>query len=138
MSPLSSTSTIEGQEILLRMEGIYKSFPGVQALSDVKFDLRRGEVHALVGENGAGKSTLMKILGGIYYKDAGHIYLDGEEVDIQSPRMAQHLGISIVHQELNLMPHLTVAQNIFIGREPRAKMTRPPTRKPSNCSRCST
>jgi ribose transport system ATP-binding protein len=123
MSPLSSTSTIEGQEILLRMEGIYKSFPGVQALSDAKFDLRRGEVHALVGENGAGKSTLMKILGGIYYKDAGHIYLDGEEVDIQSPRMAQHLGISIVHQELNLMPHLTVAQNIFIGREPRAKIS---------------
>ena len=103
------------------MEGIYKSFPGVQALSDSKFELRAGEIHALVGENGAGKSTLMKILGGIYYKDEGHVYLDGREVNIISPHMAQELGISIIHQELNLMPHLTVAQNIFIGREPRAK-----------------
>ena len=102
-------------EILLRMRGIYKSFPGVQALSDSQFELRYGEVHALVGENGAGKSTLMKILGGIYDKDAGHIYLEGKEVEITSPHMAQQLGISIIHQELNLMPHLTVAQNIFIG-----------------------
>ncbi|MBI5961891.1 MAG: sugar ABC transporter ATP-binding protein [Chloroflexi bacterium] len=104
------------------MEGIYKSFPGVQALSDVRFELRHGEVHALVGENGAGKSTLMKILGGIYHKDAGRVILEGREVEITSPGMAQHLGISIIHQELNLMPHLTVAQNIFIGREPRAKV----------------
>ena len=103
------------------MEGIYKSFPGVQALSDCKFELCSGEVHALVGENGAGKSTMMKILGGIYDKDSGHIYLDGKEVNITSPHMAQELGISIIHQELNLMPHLTVAQNIFIGREPRSK-----------------
>ena len=99
-----------------------KSFPGVQALSDCKFELRSGEVHALVGENGAGKSTMMKILGGIYDKDAGHIYLDGKEVNITSPHMAQELGISIIHQELNLMPHLTVAQNIFIGREQRSKI----------------
>src|SRR6266511_4009195 len=119
MPTLATTS--ETNE-LLRMEGIYKSFPGVQALSDAKFDLHRGEVHALVGENGAGKSTLMKILGGIYYKDAGHIYLEGQEVEIHNPRMAQNLGISIVHQELNLMPHLTVAQNIFIGREPRGQL----------------
>lgn len=110
------------QKLLLRMEGIYKSFPGVQALSDARFDLRYGEVHALVGENGAGKSTLMKILGGIYHKDAGHVILEGHDVEITSPRMAQHLGISIIHQELNLMPHLTVAQNIFIGREPRGKI----------------
>jgi ribose transport system ATP-binding protein len=108
--------------LLLGMEGIYKSFPGVQALSDAKFDLRYGEVHALVGENGAGKSTLMKILGGIYHKDEGHVILEGQAVEITSPAMAQHLGISIIHQELNLMPHLTVAQNIFIGREPRAKI----------------
>ena len=121
MNNLSPTSEIH--EILLRMEGIYKSFPGVQALSDCRFELRSGEVHALVGENGAGKSTLMKILGGIYYKDAGHVYLDGKEVNITSPRMAQELGISIIHQELNLMPHLTVAQNIFIGREPRSKVS---------------
>jgi ribose transport system ATP-binding protein len=113
-------SAPETQELLLRMEGIYKSFPGVQALSDVRFELRCGEVHALVGENGAGKSTLMKILGGIYHKDAGHIYIEGKEVEIQHPRMAQTLGISIVHQELNLMPHLSAAQNIFVGREPRA------------------
>lgn len=110
-------------ELLLRMEGISKAFPGVQALSEARFELRRGEVHALVGENGAGKSTLMKVLGGIYHRDAGHIYLEGQEVEIPDPRTAQHLGISIVHQELNLMPHLTVAQNIFIGREPRARVS---------------
>ena len=115
-------SAIDEPKLLLRMEGIYKSFPGVQALSDAKFDLRYGEVHALVGENGAGKSTLMKILGGIYNKDAGRVILEEQEVEITSPAMAQHLGISIIHQELNLMPHLTVGQNIFIGREPRAKI----------------
>jgi ribose transport system ATP-binding protein len=104
------------------MEGIHKSFPGVQALSDAQFELHHGEVHALVGENGAGKSTLMKILGGIYHKDAGRILLEGREVDINNPHIAQNLGISIIHQELNLMPHLTVAQNIFIGREPRARL----------------
>jgi ribose transport system ATP-binding protein len=106
-------------EVLVLMEGIEKSFPGVHALSQCQFELRAGEVHALVGENGAGKSTLMKILTGIYKKDAGRILYKGSEVDIPNPRAAQILGISIIHQELNLMPHLTVAQNIFIGREPR-------------------
>ncbi len=105
-------------QVLLRMEGISKSFPGVNALNQCHFELRAGEVHALVGENGAGKSTMMKILAGVYQKDAGQIFFKGEEVVIPSPRAAQHLGISIIHQELNLMPHLTVAQNIFIGREP--------------------
>jgi ribose transport system ATP-binding protein len=104
---------------LVLMEGIEKAFPGVHALSQCRFDLRRGEVHALVGENGAGKSTLMKILAGVYSRDAGRIIYKGEDVQIPSPRAAQHLGISMIHQELNLMPHLTVAQNIFIGREPR-------------------
>jgi ribose transport system ATP-binding protein len=118
----SLSPSVEIHETLLRMEGIYKSFPGVQALSDCHFELRPGEVHALVGENGAGKSTMMKILGGIYSKDAGHIFLDGREVSITSPHKAQELGISIIHQELNLMPHLTVAQNIFIGREQRTKI----------------
>ena len=105
---------------LVLMEGIAKEFPGVHALVDARFELQPGEVHALVGENGAGKSTLMKILAGIYRRDAGQIMFKGAEVEIPSPRAAQHLGISIIHQELNLMPHLTVAQNIFIGREPRA------------------
>jgi ribose transport system ATP-binding protein len=106
-------------DVLISMEGIEKSFPGVHALSQARFELRSGEVHALVGENGAGKSTLMKVLTGIYKKDAGTILFKGREVDILTPRAAQMLGISIIHQELNLMPHLTVAQNIFIGREPR-------------------
>ena len=104
---------------LVLMEGITKSFPGVHALENARFELLPGEVHALVGENGAGKSTLMKILSGIYRRDAGTIHVNGREVDVTSPRQAQDLGISIIHQELNLMNHLTVAQNIFIGREPR-------------------
>src|SRR5450759_1341155 len=106
-------------ELLVEMTGISKSFPGVHALDGCGFELRPGEVHALVGENGAGKSTIMKILAGIYRRDAGTIRFKGQEVEIASPRAAQDLGISIIHQELNLMGHLTVAQNIFIGREPR-------------------
>ncbi|MHB8627741.1 MAG: sugar ABC transporter ATP-binding protein [Aggregatilineales bacterium] len=109
-------------EILVLMEGIEKQFPGVHALVQCRFELRTGEVHALVGENGAGKSTLMKVLAGVYPKDAGRIVVKGHEVNIRSPRAAQLLGISMIHQELNLMNHLTVAQNIFIGREPRAKL----------------
>ncbi len=106
-------------EELVVMDGIDKSFPGVHALENCSFDLRAGEVHALVGENGAGKSTLMKVLAGVYSKDAGRILLRGKEVNLSNPRAAQQHGISMIHQELNLMPHLTVAQNIFIGREPR-------------------
>lgn len=109
-------------DVLVQMDGISKDFPGVHALTDCRFDLRAGEVHALVGENGAGKSTLMKILAGVYRKDAGQIQFRGQPVNIDSPRAAQHLGISIIHQELNLMPDLTVAQNIFIGREPRGRV----------------
>jgi ribose transport system ATP-binding protein len=106
-------------ETLVLMENIDKDFPGVHALIQCPFELRAGEVHSLVGENGAGKSTLMKVLAGIYRKDGGRILFKGNEVDIPNPRAAQQLGISMIHQELNLMPHLTVAQNIFIGREPR-------------------
>ena len=106
-------------EPLVVMQDIEKSFPGVHALSKCRYDLFPGEVHALVGENGAGKSTLMKILAGVYQRDSGRILLKGVDVDIPNPRAAQHLGVSIIHQELNLMPHLTAAQNIFIGREPR-------------------
>lgn len=109
-------------EPLLRMEHISKSFPGVRALSDVTIDLQYGEVLALVGENGAGKSTLMKILTGIYPKDEGTITLQGKDIAVHSPKQAQELGISIIHQELNLMKDLTVAENIFIGREPKGTM----------------
>jgi len=105
-------------ELLVRMEGIEKSFPGVHALSNAQFELRTGEVHALVGENGAGKSTLMKVLTGVYAKDEGNIFVAGAPVEIRSTRDAQALGISIIHQELNLMRDLTVAENIYIGREP--------------------
>ena len=106
------------RDVILSMEGIDKSFPGVDALKKCCFDLKRGEVHALVGENGAGKSTLMKIVAGIYSKDNGKLIYKGEEVDVSNPHAAQQMGISMVHQELHLMPHLTAAQNIFIGREP--------------------
>lgn len=101
------------------MERIDKWFPGVHALDQCRFDLRAAEVHALCGENGAGKSTLMKVLAGIYPKDGGSIAFKGQEVEINGPRAARDLGISIIHQELSLVRHLTVAQNIFIGREPR-------------------
>ena len=107
---------------LVLMKGIDKSFPGVHALDHCEFELHDGEVHALVGENGAGKSTLMKILAGVYSKDDGVILFKGQEVEIPTPRAAQDLGISMIHQELNLMGHLTVAQNIFIGREPRTRV----------------
>jgi ribose transport system ATP-binding protein len=99
------------------MENIDKSFPGVHALNNCLFNLKRGEVHGLVGENGAGKSTLMKILAGIYYKDSGSIKIRGKETEIHNTRNAQSHGISIIHQELNLMKHLSATQNIFIGRE---------------------
>lgn len=104
---------------LLRMEGISKSFPGVQALKDVHFEVHSGEVHALIGENGAGKSTLMKCLTGIYEPDEGTVTFKGEPWHVSNPKEATDKGISIIHQELNLMNDLTVAQNIFIGREPR-------------------
>lgn len=104
-------------EVILTMKEIDKSFPGVHALDHVNFEVRKGEVHALMGENGAGKSTLMKVLTGIYKKDSGTITYEGKEVEFHNTREAQHAGIVIVHQELNMLGHLTVAQNIFIGRE---------------------
>lgn len=104
-------------EVVLRMENIDKRFLGVHALKKCSLTLRRGEVNALAGENGAGKSTLMKILTGIYQRDEGEIIYNGKSVVFKNPRDAQEAGIAIVHQELNLMNHLTAAQNIFIGRE---------------------
>jgi ABC-type sugar transport system ATPase subunit len=106
----------------LRMESISKAFPGVRALKDVTFEVARGEIHALVGENGAGKSTLMKILTGALPRDEGRIILRGEPVEISAPSVAQVLGISMIHQELSLIPYLTVGQNIYLGREPRARV----------------
>ena len=105
-------------ETILKMHGIQKYFPGVHALDNAQLEVRSGEVMALIGENGAGKSTLMKILTGIYQKDDGVIEYFGENIEINGPRDAQAKGISIVHQELNLMQDLSVAENIFIGREP--------------------
>jgi ribose transport system ATP-binding protein len=104
---------------LVSIQNLSKSFPGVKALDNVRFDLMPGEVHALMGENGAGKSTLMKILAGVYRKDSGEVLLDGKPVEIDSPAHAQSLAIGIIHQELHLMGHLTAAQNIYLGREPR-------------------
>ena len=104
---------------VLEMHEIRKTFPGVVALDGVDFELRRGEVHILLGENGAGKSTLMKILSGAYQKSAGRVTLDGAEVEIRNPAHAQGLGISTIYQEFNLVPHLSVGENIFLGREPR-------------------
>ena len=106
---------------LISIWRLSKNFPGVRALSDVQFELMAGEVHALMGENGAGKSTLMKILAGVYAKDSGEILYNGQPVEFAGPRDAQAMGIGIIHQELQLMNHLTVAQNIFIGREPRGR-----------------
>ncbi|MDY2752210.1 sugar ABC transporter ATP-binding protein [Dorea sp. YH-dor226] len=104
-------------DIILTMKGIDKSFPGVHALDHVDLEIRKGEVLALMGENGAGKSTLMKVLTGIYTKDSGTITYEGKEVEFKNTREAQDAGIVIVHQELNMLGHLTVAQNLFIGRE---------------------
>lgn len=106
-------------QVLLKMEDINKSFPGVHALKDVKIEVLSGEVHVLIGENGAGKSTLMKVLTGVYKKDSGKITFKGKDFNVKNPKEAADLGVSIIHQEFNLLPHLTVAQNIFIGREPR-------------------
>jgi ribose transport system ATP-binding protein len=105
--------------VAVRMTGISKSFSGIRVLHGVDFDLRKGEVHALVGGNGAGKSTLMKILQGVYTPDEGQIAVDGTAVEIRSPHYARALGIGMIFQEFSLIPTLTVAQNIFLGHEPR-------------------
>lgn len=108
----------QGEIVLLEMRGVHKRFPGVYALRDVNFTLHAGEVHALLGENGAGKSTLIKILGGIYTIDEGDILIDGQQVAIHSVTDAQANRISIIHQELAQVPYMTVAENIFLGKEP--------------------
>lgn len=107
------------KDIILQMKGISKYFPGVKALSNVDFTLKKGEIHALMGENGAGKSTLIKVLTGVHKLDDGEIYLHGKKITPKSPLDAQKSGISTVYQEVNLCPNLTVAENIFIGRQPK-------------------
>jgi len=103
---------------ILSMNGIKKSFPGVAALEDVDFSLRKGEVHALIGENGAGKSTLIKVLTGVEHPDTGSIELDGRLIQVRSPQHSQELGISTVYQEINLCTNISVAENIMLGFEP--------------------
>lgn len=103
---------------LLEMRGIAKSFGGTHALKGIDFELKAGEIHALLGENGAGKSTLIKILGGIHKPDRGQIFIGGEPADIDSVQSARAYGIGIIHQEIVLVPYLSVAENIFLGREP--------------------
>src|SRR5437867_2730363 len=105
-------------EPLLKIENITKSFSGVTVLDDVSFEVRPGEVHALIGENGAGKSTLMKIVTGAYQADCGEVFWKGRPVEIKTPRQAHDLGINIVHQELMLVPQLSIGENVFLGRHP--------------------
>ena len=104
--------------VALEMKNICKQFPGVKALDNVSFELKKGEVHALVGENGAGKSTLVQTLNGVYKQDSGEIILDGKPVNIHNPLDAQKHGIGIVFQELSLIPELSVAENVFANRQP--------------------
>ncbi|MDQ3442410.1 MAG: ATP-binding cassette domain-containing protein, partial [Chloroflexota bacterium] len=101
------------------MQGISKAFPGVVALAGANLTVGRGEVHALVGQNGAGKSTLMKILSGAYRRDSGEIVFDGQDVDFRTPQQAQLGGVNTIYQEINLVPYRSIAENIFMGREPR-------------------
>ncbi|OYP36720.1 D-xylose ABC transporter ATP-binding protein, partial [Lachnotalea glycerini] len=102
----------------MQLENISKSFPGVKALDDVNITLRAGTVHAIVGENGAGKSTLMKIINGLYKRDTGRILLDGKEVSFSGPMESSEAGIAMIYQELNYFPELTIAENIFMKRQP--------------------
>ncbi|MBB2971921.1 sugar ABC transporter ATP-binding protein [Mesorhizobium sp. RMAD-H1] len=119
MRAVRDSGAIPNSEFLLEVEGVRKAFPGVVALDDVSFRLRRGSVHALMGENGAGKSTLMKIIAGVYTPDSGSFKLRGNEIELNSPLDALENGIAMIHQELNLMPFMTVAENIWIRREPK-------------------
>ncbi len=116
MSMESMTGNGTGED-LLRLVGISKSFPGVRALHNVHMEVRKGEVHALLGENGAGKSTLMKILSGAYTRDSGEIYWEGKKIEIGKPKDSQDYGIAIIYQEFNLVPQLSIAENVWIGRE---------------------
>lgn len=122
------------QEMILKLQNIRKNFGGIQALKDVSLSLKKGEVHALLGENGAGKSTLIKILTGVHKADSGEILLHGQEITVQNPIDARKKGIAAIYQELSLIDSLTVAENIFLGNEPNdgifPNTTRHPLRSP--------
>jgi len=105
---------------ILIAKGITKSFPGVLALENVDFSLRKGEIHALIGENGAGKSTLIKVLTGVEKPDAGYIEFDGNKIDVNSPQQAQEIGLSTVYQEINLCTNISVAEILCLGMNPKA------------------
>ena len=109
------------ENVILRMKGITKRFPGTLALDHVQLTCERGKVHILLGENGAGKSTLVKIISGVYHRDEGSMWYDGKEVNFTNVRQSMDAGISIIHQELNLLPERTIAQNIYLGHEPMRK-----------------
>src|SRR4028118_608232 len=113
---------MEQQAPVLEVRRVTKRFPGVLALEDISFGLHPGEVHALVGENGAGKSTLIKVMTGVYSPDEGQILFEGEEVSFAEPRESQEAGISTIYQEINLIPLLSVAENVFLGRQPRGRL----------------
>lgn len=108
-------------ETILEMKNISKHFSGVKALDKIQFDLRKGEIHSLLGENGAGKSTMIKILAGIHTPTEGQIFINGKEVKIEKVSDAKELGISVIHHELSLVPYMTVAENIYLGRMPSKK-----------------
>ena len=112
-------NTLGSEDIILSATGIDKVFPGAKALNKVNFQLGRGEVHALLGENGAGKSTLVKCITGAYRRDGGSLVLDGVDIDPRDTFEAQRFSIGTVYQEVNLLPNLTVAENLFLGRQPR-------------------
>ena len=109
------------EEKILTVRNLSKSFPGVRALNKVRLEIRKGEIHALVGENGAGKSTLIKCLAGIYQRDEGEVFFEGKKTELSSFEEAKALGIAVIHQELSIVPHMTVAENIFLGRFPLKK-----------------
>lgn len=111
----------ENGDYILQMKNIDMFFPGVKALKGAQLNLKRGEIHSLMGENGAGKSTLVKVLTGVYHKTNGTVIFDGQQIEPESPLRSQQIGISTVYQEVNLCSNLTVSENIYIGREPRGK-----------------